>query len=62
MAESTKDDSCCGKFFLAILAIFLPPLAVGIREGCGCQLLVNILLTLLIFIPGVIHALYITCR
>lgn len=43
---------CCE----AIIAIFLPPLAVALRTGCGAQLLLNILLTILGWIPGVIHA------
>ncbi|MCB1648282.1 MAG: YqaE/Pmp3 family membrane protein [Pseudomonadales bacterium] len=39
-----------------IIAIFLPPLAVFL---CGkpLQALLNILLTLLFWVPGVIHAL-----
>jgi len=42
-----------------ILAIFLPPLAVLWERGCGCDLLINLLLCLLGFLPGCIHALYI---
>ncbi|WIA33357.1 hypothetical protein OEZ86_006494 [Tetradesmus obliquus] len=29
--------------------------------GCGCQLFINILLTLLGFLPGMIHALFVIC-
>ncbi|KAL1590177.1 hypothetical protein WHR41_01320 [Cladosporium halotolerans] len=43
---------CCE----AIIAIFLPPLAVLLRSGCGVQFFINILLTLLGWLPGVIHA------
>ncbi len=41
-----------------ILAIFLPPIAVFL---CGkpIQGIINIFLTLLFFIPGVIHALFV---
>jgi len=41
-----------------ILAIFLPPVAVFL---CGkpIQGIINIVLTLLFFIPGVIHALFV---
>ncbi|KAG6359613.1 hypothetical protein INS49_013135 [Diaporthe citri] len=40
-----------------ILAIFLPPLGVFFERGCGADLLINILLTILGYIPGIIHAL-----
>jgi len=39
-----------------IQAIFLPPLAVLLRRGCGASFLINIILTILGWIPGVIHA------
>ncbi|KAK2615024.1 hypothetical protein N8I77_001803 [Diaporthe amygdali] len=45
-----------------ILAIFLPPLGVFFERGCGADLLINILLTILGYIPGIIHALYVTER
>lgn len=40
-----------------ILAILLPPVAVALDRGLGVQLLLNILLTILGWIPGAIHAL-----
>ncbi|MFT2011070.1 YqaE/Pmp3 family membrane protein [Pontibacter sp. 13R65] len=40
-----------------IIAIFLPPLAVFLHDGLGSSFWINILLTLLFFVPGVIHAL-----
>ncbi|KAJ7636397.1 plasma membrane proteolipid 3 [Roridomyces roridus] len=40
-------------------AIILPPLGVFLERGCGTDLLINILLTLLGYIPGIIHAVYI---
>ncbi|POS85441.1 hypothetical protein EPUL_003313 [Erysiphe pulchra] len=43
---------------LAIIILFFPPLAVFIVSGCGADLLINILLTLLGFFPGMIHAFY----
>ncbi|PBP17825.1 plasma membrane proteolipid 3 [Diplocarpon rosae] len=42
-----------------ILAIVLPPLGVFLERGCGADLLINILLTILGYIPGIIHALYV---
>lgn len=41
-----------------ILAIFLPPVAVALKRGCGVDLVINILLTLCGHIPGAIHAVY----
>ncbi|GAM18512.1 hypothetical protein SAMD00019534_016870 [Acytostelium subglobosum LB1] len=46
----------CEKICLCILAIFLPPLAVLIRKGCSDKFWINLILTLLLWIPGVIHA------
>ncbi|KAJ7109280.1 hypothetical protein C8R44DRAFT_802089 [Mycena epipterygia] len=45
-----------------IAAIILPPLGVALERGCGADLLINILLTILGFIPGIIHALYIILK
>lgn len=39
-----------------ILAIIFPPLPVALHYGVSQQLFINILLTLLGFIPGIIHA------
>lgn len=40
-----------------ILSVLLPPVAVFMQHGLGKDLLINILLTLLGWVPGVIHAL-----
>ncbi len=40
-----------------VLAIFLPPLAVFLHDGIGTSFWINIILTILGFLPGVIHAL-----
>lgn len=42
-----------------ILAIFLPPVGVLLQVGLGAHFWINIILTLLGWIPGVIHAFYI---
>jgi uncharacterized membrane protein YqaE (UPF0057 family) len=42
-----------------LLAIILPPIGVFLERGCGADFLINILLTCLGYIPGIIHALYI---
>ncbi|RKF58520.1 Plasma membrane proteolipid 3 [Erysiphe neolycopersici] len=42
-----------------VLSLFFPPLGVFIVAGCSTDLLINILLTLLGFFPGIVHALYV---
>ncbi|MES1927008.1 YqaE/Pmp3 family membrane protein [Salinisphaera sp. T31B1] len=42
-----------------LLSILIPPLGVFLQVGIGLQFWVNVLLTLLGYIPGVIHAVYI---
>ncbi len=39
-----------------VLAIFLPPVAAFLTVGIGLHFWLNLILTLLFFIPGVIHA------
>ncbi len=41
-----------------ILAIFLPPVAAFLQVGLGVHFWLNILLTLLGGLPGMIHALW----
>lgn len=42
-----------------ILAILLPPLGVFLAVGCTFHLFLNIILTILGYIPGIIHALWV---
>ena len=46
-------------FVELLLAVFLPPVAVLLRAGVGLQLVLSIILTIIGWIPGVIHALWI---
>ncbi len=50
MKESTKD------VFRILLSILLPPVGVLLQVGLGWQFWINVLLTLLGYIPGIIHA------
>lgn len=45
-----------------IIAILLPPAGVFVHEGLGKHFWINILLTLLGYIPGIVHAVYIIAR
>ncbi|GAB6054007.1 YqaE/Pmp3 family membrane protein [Magnetospira thiophila] len=45
-----------------ILALFLPPLAAFLTVGIGLHFWLNILLTLLGVLPGIIHALWLVVK
>jgi uncharacterized membrane protein YqaE (UPF0057 family) len=45
-----------------ILSVLLPPLGVFLQEGIGTQFWINVLLTLLGYIPGLVHAIWIIAR
>jgi len=45
-----------------LLAILLPPLGVFLQVGIGPQFWLNILLTLLGYIPGIVHAVWIIAK
>nr|WP_298413471.1 YqaE/Pmp3 family membrane protein [uncultured Halomonas sp.] len=45
-----------------ILAILLPPVGVFLQVGLGLHFWINILLTILGYIPGIIHAIWIIAR
>jgi uncharacterized membrane protein YqaE (UPF0057 family) len=50
------------KLLLVIIAILLPPLAVGLKAGIGVPLFLNIVLTLLLYVPGLLHALWVVLK
>jgi uncharacterized membrane protein YqaE (UPF0057 family) len=50
------------KLLLVIIAILLPPLAVGLKEGIGMPLVLNIILTLIFYVPGLLHALWVILK
>ena len=50
------------KLAMILIAIFLPPIAVFMKRGFGKDLLINILLCLLLFFPGMVHALWVVSK
>jgi len=44
---------------LVILALLLPFVAVYLRKGAGKDLLINIILCIFFYVPGIIHALWV---
>ena len=55
-------DSEISKLLLVIIAILIPPLAVGLKEGIGMSLIINIILTLIFWVPGLLHALWVVLK
>ena len=45
-----------------LLAVFLPPIGVLLTVGLGGAFFLNILLTLLGYIPGIIHAVWVIAK
>ena len=56
MKESTMD------FLRIILSLILPPVGVFLQVGFGLHFWLNILLTLLGYFPGLLHAIWIITR
>jgi uncharacterized membrane protein YqaE (UPF0057 family) len=50
------------KIVSIIIAIILPPLAVFLKKKAGKDLLINVILCLLGWIPGILHALWVVTR
>ena len=50
------------KPILVIIAILLPPLAVGLKDGIGFHSFLNIILTLLVYVLGLLHASWIVLK
>ncbi|AZQ83604.1 YqaE/Pmp3 family membrane protein [Colwellia sp. Arc7-635] len=50
------------KLIHIILAILLPPIAVFLKSGVGKDLIINIILCLIFFVPGVLHALWLITK
>ena len=50
------------KILKIILAIFLPPVAAFLQVGLSTHFWINIILTLLGGLPGVVHALWLVLK
>ncbi|MBW2960724.1 YqaE/Pmp3 family membrane protein [Mesonia aestuariivivens] len=45
-----------------IFNIILPPVGVFLNKGIGKDFIINLILTLIFWLPGVIHAFYVTSK
>jgi len=50
------------KAILIILAILLPPLAVYLKTKSAKDIIINIVLCIFFWIPGILHALYLILK
>jgi uncharacterized membrane protein YqaE (UPF0057 family) len=50
------------KILLIVLAILLPPIAVLCKSGAGKDLLINLILCIFFWVPGIIHALWVVTK
>ena len=47
---------------MVIIGILLPPLAVFLQKGVGSDLIINIVLCVFFWVPGILHSLWLTLR
>ncbi|KAJ8114735.1 hypothetical protein OPT61_g3452 [Boeremia exigua] len=59
IAPTSQPAKMIKTILLIIITIFFPPVGVFLVAGCGADLLINILLTILGYFPGHVHAFYI---
>jgi uncharacterized membrane protein YqaE (UPF0057 family) len=62
MADDARPAATAPDILRVIIAVLLPPLGVFLQVGFGAQFWINVLLTLLGYLPGVIHAIWIILR
>lgn len=62
MALQGTQDTLWSDLFKILLAVILPPLGVLIEVGLTKHFLISIVLTILGFVPGIIHAVYIIAK
>ncbi|WP_237226227.1 YqaE/Pmp3 family membrane protein [Rubinisphaera sp. JC750] len=62
MSSAAQQDSTIGDFFKILFSVILPPVGVLMEVGLSGHFWLNILLTLLGYFPGVIHAVYIIAK
>ena len=61
-SNARRPDSKIADVLRIIVAIILPPVGVFLEVGLGLHFWLNIVLTLLGYIPGIVHAVWIIAR
>ncbi len=62
MALAQSPDTMSSDLVKILFAVILPPLGVFLEVGLTKQFAINVLLTVLGFIPGIIHAVYVIAK
>eukprot|EP01127_Copromyxa_protea_P001941 TRINITY_DN11843_c0_g1_i1.p1 TRINITY_DN11843_c0_g1~~TRINITY_DN11843_c0_g1_i1.p1 ORF type:complete len:139 (-),score=21.48 TRINITY_DN11843_c0_g1_i1:51-467(-) len=59
--QASKGDKCCGsgQFVLGVLCCLLSPAVVAYHSGFGQEFLINLLLFICGWLPGVVHGWYV---
>jgi uncharacterized membrane protein YqaE (UPF0057 family) len=60
--HKTNNNEIMNTIVLVILAILLPPLAVYLKTKSAKDTIINIILCIFFWLPGVIHALYLCLK
>jgi len=47
---------------LIIIAILIPPVAVFLKKGAGKELVINIVLCFLLWLPAIVHAVWLVTK
>lgn len=58
----TRSNESGADILRVLLSIFLPPVGVFLQVGIGVQFWLNLLLTFLGYVPGIIHAVWVILR
>lgn len=62
LGKRTPPPMSLADFIRVIFSVIIPPLGVFLQEGFGAQFWINVLLTLLGYVPGLVHAIWIIAR
>ncbi|MEM5517076.1 YqaE/Pmp3 family membrane protein [Henriciella sp. AS95] len=62
MATNSDVAPSSGGILIILLSVLLPPVGVALSRGIGTQFLINIVLTLLGYVPGLVHAVWLVAR
>lgn len=62
MNSSHPKQTSSNDILLVLFAVLLPPLGVLLSRGLGAQFVLNIILTVLGYIPGIVHAVWLIAR
>ncbi|MEM1086614.1 MAG: YqaE/Pmp3 family membrane protein [Pseudomonadota bacterium] len=62
MAQTSADSVTGNDILLIVLSVILPPIGVLLSRGLGTQFLINVVLTILGYVPGIVHAVWLIAR